>query len=63
MTNHRNEKYNESGCADKTAYEAIRNIRREERRNLIFELKAFANKRGYKIVSTIRLKEMDGEDW
>lgn len=36
-------------------------VRREERRNLIAELKALANRHGYRIVSTIRLKDMDGD--
>lgn len=58
-----NEKYNESGCTDSTAYIAIQNVRREERRQLITELKTLANRRGYRIVSTIRLKEIGGEDW
>ena len=47
--------------ADITAYEAIKNVRREERRRLIAELKALANKHGYRIVSTIQLKDMDGD--
>lgn len=58
-----NEKYNESGCTDSTAYMAIQNVRCEERRQLITELKALANRHGYRIVSTIRLKEIGGEDW
>lgn len=57
-----NEKYNKSGCTDSTAYIAIQNMRREERRQLIIELKALANSCGYRIVSTIRLKEIGGED-
>lgn len=56
-----NDRLNSSGCADITAYEAMRTVRREERRNLIAELKALANKHGYRIVSTIRLKDMEGE--
>lgn len=35
---------NKSGCSDKTAYEAIKNIHREERRRLIEELKFVAEK-------------------
>ena len=58
-----NEKYNESGCTDSTAYIAIQNVRRGERRQLITELKALANSRGYRIGSTIRLKETDGDTW
>lgn len=56
-----NDRLNSSGCADITAYEAMKAVRREERRNLIAELKALANRHGYRIVSTIRLKDMEGE--
>ena len=56
-----NDRLNGSGCVDMTAYEAMKAVRREERRNLIAELKALANKHGYRIVSTIRLKDMDGD--
>ncbi len=64
MANNRcpNDKYNESGYADGTAYLALQNVRREERRKLIAELKELAIKHGYRIVSTIELKEMDGGD-
>ena len=61
MCNQDNGRRNSSGCADITAYEAIKNVRREERRRLIAELKALANKHGYRIVSTIQLKDMDGD--
>ena len=61
MCRHENDKINSSGCTDITAYEAIKNVRREERRRLIAELKALANKHGYRIVSTIQLKDMDGD--
>lgn len=53
-----NELRNANGCTDKTAYEAIRNIRREERKNLIEELNAVAKQKGYIIVSKIVLKEI-----
>ena len=56
-----NDRRNSSGCTDATAYEAIKNVRCEERRRLIAELKALANKHGYRIVSTIQLKDMDGD--
>ena len=56
-----NDRRNSSGCTDAAAYEAIKNVRREERRRLIAELKALANKHGYRIVSTIQLKDMDGD--
>ena len=56
-----NDRLNGSGCADITVYEAMKAVRREERRNLIAELKALANRHGYRIVSTIRLKDMEGD--
>ena len=61
MCRHENDRINSSGCTDITAYEAIKNVRREERRRLIAELKTLANKYGYRIVSTIQLKDMDGD--
>lgn len=54
-------KYNESGCKDTTAYAAIEDVRREERRKLISKLKQLANSYGYRIVGTIRVKEMEGD--
>ena len=33
------EKYNQSGYKDMTAFEAVQNVRREERRKLIAEIK------------------------
>ena len=56
-----NDRLNSSGCTDITAYEAVKAVRREERRRLITELKALANKHGYRIVSTIQLKDMNGD--
>lgn len=61
MCKQENDRLNSSGCTDITAYEAMKAVRREERRKLIAELKALANKHGYRIVSTIRLKDMDGD--
>ena len=40
---------NGSGCKDLTAYEAIKKIRREEKRRLIAELKELAESRGEKL--------------
>ena len=57
------ERLNFSGMRDTTAYSAIQNVRRDERKNLILKLKALANSHGYRIVSTIRLKELDGGDY
>lgn len=53
-----NEKLNQSGCTDRTAYEAIKNIRREERKKLIAEIKELATKYGYEIDCRIDLKEI-----
>lgn len=55
--------YNQSGCKDRTAYEAIKNLRREERKRLIADITELAARRGYEITSNIRLeeiKEVDG---
>lgn len=61
MANTKNsDKYNDSSCRDMTAYEALRNIQREERRNLIAAIKALANEHGYKVVSLIELEEIEG---
>lgn len=49
---------NASGCKDFTAYEAIKNIQREERQKLIEDITELAAKRGYEITSVIRLKEI-----
>lgn len=56
------ERLNISGKRDTTAYLAVQNIRRDERKNLILKLKALANSYGYRIVSTIRLKELESEE-
>ena len=57
-----NERENASGYADMTAYKAIRHIKKEERRALIYKLKTLANQNGYEIISIIRLKELESED-
>ena len=46
-------RFNDSGYKDSTAYEALQNVQRQERRNLIYELKELAKSRGYRIISTI----------
>lgn len=56
------EKVNASGCRDETAYEAIKNIRREERRKLIADIVTLAASRGYEITSNIRLEEIKEVD-
>ena len=43
-------------------YEALKNVQKEERRQLIYELKELAKSHGYKIVSTIELKALDGDE-
>lgn len=57
-----NEIKNASGCTDITAFEAIRNVRREERRKLIEELKAVAQKHGYRITGKIQLQDIEYSD-
>lgn len=52
------EKYNQSGYKDMTAFEAVQNVRREERRKLIAEIKALALSRGYIITGQINIKEI-----
>ena len=53
-------RYNDSSCIDMTAYEAIENVRREERKKLISEIKNLANDYGYRITSVIELEELEG---
>lgn len=54
-----NELRNTSGCIDKTAYDALKNIRREERKCLINLLKLTAEKHGYRITDRIYLSEIE----
>ena len=61
MDNTKKDYLNGSGCKDFTAYEAIRNVEREERRKLISDLKDLAERHGYRIISTIRLAEIDND--
>ena len=53
-----NEIKNASGCTDITAYEALHNVRREEKRKLIAEIKELAASYGYEIDCRIDLKEI-----
>ena len=53
---------NASGCRDETAYEAIKNIRRGERKKLIADITELAARRGYEITSNIRLDEIKEVD-
>ncbi|MDO5396530.1 MAG: hypothetical protein Q4G33_01245 [bacterium] len=48
---------NASGCKDFTAYEAIKNVQREERQKLIADITELAAKHGYEITSQIKLAE------
>ena len=41
-----------------TAYEAVQNVHREERKKLIDEIRALAQSYGYIIVGAINLKEI-----
>ena len=52
------EKYNQSGYKDMTAFEAVQNVRREERRKLISEIKELALSHGYIITGQINIKEI-----
>ena len=52
------EKYNQSGYKDMTAFEAVQNVRREERKKLIAKIKALALSHGYIITGQINIKEI-----
>jgi len=55
------EMLNQSGLKDKTAYEAIQNVRREERKKLIEKLHLVAKENGYMITGKIYLKEISDD--
>lgn len=59
MDNTKKDYLNGSGCKDFTAYEAIRNVEREERKKLIADIVELATRRGYEIISNIRLRELE----
>lgn len=61
--NKNDDRMNSSGCKDMTAYRAMKNIKKEERRALIVKLKELANQHGYDIISIIRLKELECDDF
>lgn len=50
---------NQSGCKDPTAYNALKKIKKDEHRALIQKMNALANQNGYQIISIIKLREMD----
>lgn len=54
-------RYNDSSCIDMTAHEAIENIRREERKKLISEIKKLAKDYGYRITNVIEIEEIEGD--
>ena len=56
------ETINTSGSLDKTAFEAIKNVRRQERKKLIAEIKELAARYGYEIDCRIDLKEIKEAD-
>jgi len=62
MNRKRDDRFNSSGCKDMTAYRAMKNIKKEERRRLIEKLNEVARQHGYEIISIIRLKELECED-
>ena len=55
--------YNNSGCIDRTAYEALKHIRSEERKALINLLRLTAENHGYEIANRIELKEIKEVDF
>lgn len=57
-----NEIKNASGYTDVTAYKALQNVCRKERRDLILLLKQTAENYGYEITSRIELKEIKEAD-
>ena len=61
--NKNDDRMNSSGCKAMTAYRAMKNIKKEERRALIVKLKELANQHGYDIISIIRLKELECDDF
>ena len=63
MGDKRNPRYNQSGCADPTAYEAISNIIKEEKElgkkvhNLIRVLKLIIDWAGFELISRIEIRD------
>lgn len=58
IANENKDYLNASGCKDLTAYEALKNVRRAERKRLIADITELAARRGYEITSNIQLKEL-----
>ena len=63
MYNKNDDRMNASGCKDMTAYRAMKSIKKEERRALIIKLKELANQHGYDIISSIRLRELECDEF
>ena len=59
IRNKADERNNDSGYRDPTAYKALRNAKKQERRDLIQKLNALANQHGYQIISIIKPREID----
>ncbi len=63
MGDKRNPKYNQSGCADPTAYEALRQVIKEEKEldkkvhNLINVLKFIIDWGGFELISRIEIRD------
>ena len=63
MGDKRDLKYNQSGCADPTAYEAISNVIKEEKeldkkvRNLISVLKLIIDWAGFELIGRIEIRD------
>jgi len=63
MDDKRDLKYNQSGCADPTAYEAISNIIKEEKEldkkvhNLISVLRSIIDWAGFELISRIEIRD------
>ena len=63
MGDKRNPRYNQSGCADPTAYEAISNVIKEEKEldkkvhNLISVLRSIIDWAGFELISRIEIRD------
>lgn len=60
--NKADERTNDSGYYDLTAYRALRDMKKQERRELIQKMNNLANQHGYQIVSIIKLREIDFDE-
>ena len=59
IRNKAEERNNDSGYRDSTAYRALQNAKKQERCDLIQKLNALANQHGYQIISVIKLREIE----